>query len=109
MTDGRRATEAEIAEIEDAEKALWEQRARPCTHIRPEDIYVFNNNAAVECPCPFCGTWTDPPCGPELGIRVGDGIAIVCYWCGEKYAPRLVEALRVFRDWRESGQDRYDD
>lgn len=49
------------------------------------------NNCASNDPCMLCGKRTDPEVGPEL---FSEGTwALVCYECGDKYAPALVDML----------------
>jgi hypothetical protein len=57
------------------------------------------NNAVVNDPCAVCGRRTDPEFGPELFLR--DSWALVCYVCGAKYAPELMECLQSYRAGRE--------
>jgi hypothetical protein len=49
------------------------------------------NNAATNDPCAICGARTDPECGPELFIA--GTVALVCYECGRKHGPELVDML----------------
>jgi len=49
------------------------------------------NNCTTNDTCAICGERTDPECGPEL--FVAGTTALVCYECGRKYEPELVDAL----------------
>jgi len=53
------------------------------------------NNAASNDPCELCGRRTDPEVGPELFLDGSWGL--VCYECGEKYAPELMGLLLDYR------------
>jgi hypothetical protein len=49
------------------------------------------NNCASNDPCELCGFRTDPEVGPELFLE--GTWALVCYECGNKHAPALVDLL----------------
>jgi hypothetical protein len=58
-------------------------------------LAVKMNSVAVNDPCELCGKRTDPDLGPELFL---DGTwALVCYECGDKYAPELTRMLLDYR------------
>jgi hypothetical protein len=54
------------------------------------------NNCATNDPCAICGDRTDPVVGPELFLE--GTWALVCYECGDEYAPELVEMLLRHRN-----------
>lgn len=58
-------------------------------------LVIKLNNCASNDPCELCGFRTDPEVGPELFLE--GTWAPVCYGCGEKYAPSLVELLMKLR------------
>jgi hypothetical protein len=49
------------------------------------------NNCASNDPCELCGFRTDPEVGPELFLE--GTWALVCYECGNKHAPELMDLL----------------
>lgn len=55
------------------------------------NLAIKFNNCASNDPCAICGARTDPSVGPELFMA--DSWALVCYACGEKYAPDLMRLL----------------
>jgi hypothetical protein len=63
------------------------------------DFSIKYNNAASNDPCEICGARTDPEVGPELFMR--ESWALVCYECGEKYAPELTGLLLDYRRRRD--------
>jgi hypothetical protein len=62
---------------------------------QPPALAIKLNNCASNDPCALCGFRTDPEVGPELFLE--GTWALVCYGCGEKYAPSLVELLMKLR------------
>jgi hypothetical protein len=62
---------------------------------QPPTLAIKLNNCASNDPCELCGFRTDPEVGPELFLE--GTWALVCYDCGEKYAPALVEMLMKLR------------
>jgi hypothetical protein len=54
----------------------------------------MNNRVSTD-PCAICGKPTVAECGPELFLA--GTTALVCYACGRKYAPELVDALWEYR------------
>jgi hypothetical protein len=54
-------------------------------------LAIQMNSVAANDPCEICGDRTDPEIGPELFLAGTYGL--VCYDCGDKYAPELVELL----------------
>ncbi len=63
------------------------------THVSLE---IKLNNAASNDPCEICGARTDPEVGPELFLA--GSWALVCYECGDKYAPELLRCLLEYRN-----------
>jgi hypothetical protein len=60
---------------------------------------LHHNNAATNNPCAICGTRTNPECGPELFELFLYGTeALVCYECGRKSGPSLVDTLFAYRE-----------
>jgi hypothetical protein len=63
-------------------------------------IDIKPNNCASNDPCGICGQRTDPQVGLELFLRTNE--CILCYPCGEKYAPALRTQADAFnRNYRE--------
>lgn len=62
------------------------------------ELEIKLNNAATNDPCEVCGSRTDPEVGPELFLA--GTWALVCYECGDEYAPALVDCLAVYRNPR---------
>jgi len=58
---------------------------------QPPALAIKLNYRATNDPCAVCEEWTDSECGPELFLEGTDGL--VCYECGRKYAPELVDIL----------------
>jgi hypothetical protein len=58
---------------------------------QPPILAIKLNNCAANDPCAICGERTDPEVGPELFLE--GTWALVCYECGNKYAPQLVDIL----------------
>jgi hypothetical protein len=52
-------------------------------------------NCATNDRCAICGARTDPECGPELFVAGTE--SLVCYECGRKYEPELVDTLVAYR------------
>lgn len=67
---------------------------------RPVDqgynLVIGLNNTATNDPCAICGARTDPEVGPELFLQGTE--ALVCYDCGRKHAPALVDLLQYGRE-----------
>lgn len=61
------------------------------------------NNTATNDPCAICGARTDPALGPELFLS--DSWSLVCWDCGRKYAPELVQSLEAQRPPGDLDQD----
>jgi hypothetical protein len=62
---------------------------------QPRVLVIKFNSCATNDPCEICGDRTDPDCGPELFLE--GTFALVCYECGQKYAPQLVDMLFYWR------------
>jgi hypothetical protein len=58
---------------------------------QPSRLAIKLNNCASNDPCALCGFRTDPEVGPELFLE--GTWALVCYECGDKHAPALVDML----------------
>jgi hypothetical protein len=57
------------------------------------------NNCASNDPCVLCGKRADPEVGPELFLE--GTWALVCYECGDKHAPELVNLIMLGRPMLE--------
>jgi hypothetical protein len=69
---------------------------RPCDTYGWYALDLHRNNAATINPCAICGTRTDPECRPELFLYGTE--ALVCYECGRKSGPSLVDTLFAYRE-----------
>ncbi len=68
-----------------------EERAHRAEQV--PSLVIKSNNAGTNDPCAVCGRRTDPCVGPELFL---EGTSeLVCYDCGDRYAPALMHELRV--------------
>ena len=69
-------------------------------------IWIGANNVASNDPCALCGRRTDPEIGPEL---MTCDCRLVCYDCGRRHRPELVDLLLQRRkqrdDWRRDNAD----
>jgi len=63
------------------------------------------NVVSTNDPCALCGARTDPRHGPELFLD--RTWALVCYQCGGKHAPELVQVLlnSLAYEIAESGEE----
>jgi len=98
---------ANMKTYDGAVKAAKQVRDASFEAARLRALSTVDNNCASNDPCAICGERTDPNCGPELFLE--GTWALVCYECGWKYAPGLVEALDTLEGghscgWRDKGK-----
>jgi hypothetical protein len=81
--------EVSIDAMRDAQSGQRSTAGGPKT--RPPRLAIKLNNCVSKDPCALCGFHTDPEVGPELFLE--GTWALVCYDCGNKHAPALVDLL----------------
>ena len=95
----RARQEARLADDDDDSPFVLEEPEwlKEAAVDRPVDqgynLVIGLNNTATNDPCAICGNRTDPEVGPELFLFGTE--ALVCYDCGRKHAPALVDLLKL--------------
>ena len=79
----------------------WTEGGGP-TWERRHFAIKYNKRAAND-PCAVCGVRTNPTVGAELFLV--DSWDVVCWRCGERFAPELVVMLRAWHAADEAFPD----
>ena len=74
--------------------------------VASDVVCIRLNNVATNDPCAICGQRTDPDISPEL-FAAGT-YSLVCYDCGMKYAPDVMQELSTLKyEWARTQYGQY--
>ena len=66
------------------------------------------NHTVTNDPCAICGQPTDPT-GLDLFLAAERPVELVCHPCGERYAPELVRACRLYEAYHHERAREHDE